>query len=507
MEGMYGHFFDLMEELGFFDHIYETLPADFTAVFEIARVLEDETHPLTALLAPALRLAAPKAGPPQDDAPVNPQVILTEAEECEAGLIRSPQHLPRIYNGQWLLPEEVFYQRLAKKELWVPYPKEPSFFPVDPDEDDFRPDSRKQKLYILLDTSSSMAMRNRISLAKAVVYQVLKRNMKELGDIHLRTFDTRVGALHEARDREGFHALISFIMRLHALGNGTAMARAITQAVHDIGTLPQLAGTEILIITDGACALNETEMRALLGDRIVINTVKIGRTQLYASRSYIRDKLFEDDTVQHRVLSGLQKKEQEFSRLLASAESPNLRRRYEESLRGVRAELNRQVDAMTEQIVVGYGHELERLSALYLPIEDIDIASLLPDSGIHILQLAALFQALSSDIDQAESPDLLRKLSLLDDHIELLLQCTPEGEARDRLRDLQRQVEEKIASMLNRQSDFEHPGVMQHLSAEDRHDIQFLLSASSQMQFSAWSMLFRRLLRRVRSVFRRRGGA
>ena len=57
----YKHFFDMMEDFGFFDHIYETLPEDFTAVFEIARILEDEKHSLTQRLLPALKIESPAA--------------------------------------------------------------------------------------------------------------------------------------------------------------------------------------------------------------------------------------------------------------------------------------------------------------------------------------------------------------------------------------------------------------------------------------------------------------
>ena len=37
-------FFPTMEEFGFFSHIYEKLPPDFTAIFEIARILEMPTE-------------------------------------------------------------------------------------------------------------------------------------------------------------------------------------------------------------------------------------------------------------------------------------------------------------------------------------------------------------------------------------------------------------------------------------------------------------------------------
>ena len=120
----------------------------------ITRVLEDETNQLAQTLRPVLQLTEPGKTIPPPEQREDLEIIINEQEEYEAGLIRTAQHLPRIYNYQWLLPEDVFFNRLAKKELWVPYPREPRYYSVDPDSDDYRPDRRKQKLYVLLDTSS-----------------------------------------------------------------------------------------------------------------------------------------------------------------------------------------------------------------------------------------------------------------------------------------------------------------------------------------------------------------
>ncbi len=503
MAGLYDHFFDLMEDLGFFEHIYENLPPDFTAVFEIARVLEDANHALTARLAPALSLARPALRTQTQEAGEDQQVILTTSEEDEAGLIRSPQHVSRMYNSQWLLPEDVLWRKLAKKELWVPYPKEPTYYAVDPDEEEYRPDGRKQKLYILLDTSSSMAMRNRINLAKAIVYHVLAHNLKELGYIHLRTFDVKVGELHEARDRESYHGLLSFIMRLHTLGNGTAMAKAITQAVEDISRLPQLSGTEILVITDGACALDEQAIRSLLGDQIVINTVKIGKSQLIASKSLIHDRIFEEDTAQHRLIADMQSRERELARQLEHAQSPNARRKYEESLRSLRAEMNRQVDAMTEEIVVGYGHELERLSEVYVAVDDIDMAAMLPAGGTHIDALENLHEMLLQRGDEQALLDLLRKLTILHDHLQYLLQNTRDPAQKARLEALDAKVAASLRQLLEAGNDEQH-SLLDYLAPEDRHDIQYLLQASHSMGLSLWKLLLRRIMSRLRRISTRK---
>ncbi|MBN1447421.1 MAG: VWA domain-containing protein [Bacteroidetes bacterium] len=500
MTGVYEHFFDVMEDLGFFEHIYEDLPEDFTAVFEIARILEDETHTLTQKLMPVLALQSSGGERREEQWTGDPQMYVDEREEYEAGLIRSPQHLPRIYNYQWLLPEEVFFRRLAKKELWVPYAREPTYFRIDPEADDYQPDSRKQKLYVLLDTSSSMAMKNRINLAKAVVYYFLKRNMRELGYIHLRTFDTKIGDLHEAKDTDSFHALIRYVMRLHTLGNGTAMARAIRQAVDDITALPQLSGTEILIITDGACALDEAYIRAMLGERIVINTIKIGRSQLYASKSYIHDRLFEEDTEQHRILGRLQKRAAEMAYQKEHAQSPHLRRRYEESHRALQQEIDRQVNAMTEEIIVGYGHELERLSQLYLQVDDIDLPGLFELGEEQHQEISDLFRQICEELDYQCSLERLRKLALLLDHLSVLMKNTDDADLRARFEELQKQIAERLTGCIEEQLHQSGGGVLRSLTTADRHDLEFLISSTSSLHINLWRAFIWKLLRGIRRL-------
>ena len=489
-----------MEDLGFFDHIYEKLPDDFPAVFEIARVLEDESHPLTGKLAPILKLHAPAQRRESGAEAVDLQVYIDEAQEYEGGFIRHPRHLPRIYNHQWLLPEEIFYQRLARKELWVPYAREPKYYPVDPEAEDYSPDNRKQKLYVLLDTSSSMALKNRINLAKAVVYYFLKHNMRELGYINLRTFDTKVGALHVARDRLGFHSLISFVMRLHTLGNGTAMARAIEQAIEDIRGLPELSGTEILIISDGACALNEQDIRERLGDTISISTIKIGRSQLYPSKSYIRDKIFEEDNEQHRLITDLQRKEKDLQRLIDSAQSPQLKKSYTESLRHTQRELQRLVDAITEEIVVGYGHELERLSDLYLTVDDVDLTSVIGTTEYAVGELEALFDQLAHEIEALVTLDSLRKLALLNDHLMFLNRNVTDSVMKARLEQLQKRILEKLSSTIESQFQATQSGMLPFLSPEDRHDLEYLLFYAPHLNLSFWRLLVWKLVHQLRGI-------
>ncbi|HEX5316291.1 MAG TPA: hypothetical protein VFX22_06520, partial [Candidatus Kapabacteria bacterium] len=89
-------FFPVMEEFGFFSHIYEKLPEDFTAIFEIARTLEDETNLLTQKLVPVLNLAARTANEP-DEVPEDPHRYTSAGDRYAADLIKSYHDVSRIY--------------------------------------------------------------------------------------------------------------------------------------------------------------------------------------------------------------------------------------------------------------------------------------------------------------------------------------------------------------------------------------------------------------------------
>src|SRR5882724_1199029 len=123
------NFFRTMEEFGFFSHIYEHLPQDITAVFEIARVLEDDSSSLAKQLQNVLKLTAPDSEGMRAFADALSRQI-SVVEEYEADLMQSHRDIARIYPWQYLLPEEVFYQRFAERTLWMPTAKAPRILPI-----------------------------------------------------------------------------------------------------------------------------------------------------------------------------------------------------------------------------------------------------------------------------------------------------------------------------------------------------------------------------------------
>ena len=108
-------FFSRMEEFGFFDTVEEHLPPEFTMIYEIARIIEDQTHAIARALAPVMELESSSDQDNELDLVTVPNV--PEAKEYEADLIRSATEVRNIYPYQFLLPEEVFLQRLAERSL------------------------------------------------------------------------------------------------------------------------------------------------------------------------------------------------------------------------------------------------------------------------------------------------------------------------------------------------------------------------------------------------------
>lgn len=309
-----------MEEFGFFQHIYERLPEDFTAVFEIARILEDEENKLRKQLEPILKLKA--HNPTNYRAEVEDfHTLIPTSEEYEAEMIQSHRDVARIYPSQFILPEEIFMRKLAQRTLLMPIAKNPRILPVETAGDTFTFDSKKQKVYVLFDTSASMQAHHRIHIAKAILYLFLKRNMTELGWIALRTFDDHVGDIHTAIDKESYEALMRYILRISHLGRGTLLQKALIAALEDIQDRDHYAGAEILVITDGAVVINEDLIRSKMDENIWIHTVKIGRAQVLASDKDIDNYILHGPGGSDKILVDLMRQRDEADYALRNAQA------------------------------------------------------------------------------------------------------------------------------------------------------------------------------------------
>ncbi|MBN9401068.1 MAG: VWA domain-containing protein ['Candidatus Kapabacteria' thiocyanatum] len=413
-------FFSRMEEFGFFDTVEEHLPEDFTLVYEIARIIEDQTQSLARALAPILELNEPGSKDNSLEHILVPNV--PEAKEYEADLIRSVTEVRHIYPYQFLLPETVFLQRLAERSLWMPRPRTPRNFRYQTESDRFAPDDRKQKVYILFDTSSSMRQHYRIHLAKAIAYIFLQQNQRELGTIFFRTFDLTVGELLTARDMPGYDRLISQIMHINAIGNGTVLQKALSVAIDDIQHESQLSHAQILVITDGVAHIDLEKLREAMGDSITVNTVRIGSARMHIDAKVIEDQIYHSSNEDAIRLRDLIKQKRDIELQISTA-SGHLR---QEGLKSQLGLLQRQIDNLTERIgqhvSEHYGQEIQRLSTVYVNVDDIDPRELFSLAEVHVGELEDLADSLLEALRSERQVEDIKRAAILYDHLYLLMQ-------------------------------------------------------------------------------------
>ncbi len=492
-------FFQKMEEFGFLGHIYDHLPSEFTAVFEIARVLEDESSELFRKLQPALRLATMDASPNQDIKD-RFQYDIPSGEEYEADYIRNRRDLPRIYSWQFLLPEEVFDERLAERTLWLPVAKAPVIVPVQDAGESFGFDSQKQKVFILFDTSNSMRAHHRIHLAKAILFYFLNKNKEEMGFISLRTFDDKVGEMHTAVDAESYNALIRQMLRITHLGQGTVLQKAVLTAIDDIASMQNLAGAEILIITDGAVVLDEELIRARLDGNTKLHAVKIGKAQVFPSDRDIEDRIVAGKGMRNKLVNDLVVQEHELEAMLRNTQSKEKHQQLAMSLRGIQAEIRKIKGEIGEEIKKVYGHELQRLSSVFIEIEDFSETSVFLASEEEIDDIEMLIATLEEDAEQFFAPEMTKKAAILHDHIGFLLRYETNEELRKRLEALDERLRNFLTKALGEEAQRQEEGVEGQvdrsssislpMTDEDIRDLHFLLEFDGKLGKTQFRLLF-----------------
>jgi hypothetical protein len=115
-------------------------------------------------------------------------------------------------------------------------------------------------------------------------------------------------------------------------------------------------------------------------------------------------------------------------------------------------------------------------------------------------ELEAIFSHLCERIDTVTTLDQLRQLALLNDHLEFLKSIVTDPALRSRLEQLQKQVAGKLTSTLEAQLSTATGGILQRMSADDRHDLQFLVAHGASSGMPYWRSLLWLLLRRLRSL-------
>lgn len=486
----YGSFLDEMEELGLLSDLEDELPPDFSAVFEIGRIVADPRSEVARALDPALELrragAADEVAPESDDS--ESRIEVPAAEEYEAEFIRSWGDVRSVYAWQWLLPEEVFLRRLAQRTLWFPLARAPLIRAIEEGGDAFVPTPTKQRVHVLFDTSASMALHFRFALAKAVVLRFLRRNRREMGEICLRTFDVDVGPLEDARDPRTYDTLLRRVARRRTLGNGTCLEKAILTACADIRERRGLSGAEILVVTDGAAHLDEPRVREALGSDVELHCVKIGSAEVYAADKWIADRIDyskREDTRRDQRILQLRSRTDRLKEALAHATDPSVRRGIEHGL----AECEEERRAIAEELRQEYGHEIERLAHVYVQIPDVDPAwlALSPE---RLASLERLVRDALRRLGAAPAPPtLLKEAALLLSHVAMLGGEQTDPDARARLEALRQALEQRIgAAVEHHEAHVLDAGL---LSQTDQKDLRILLRRGTSRGSSLWLALLR----------------
>jgi hypothetical protein len=504
-------FFQRMEDFGFLGHIYDHLPPEFTAVFEIARILEMDDSPLRKLLQPALRL------PTLDHTRVKEEVELFQpevvtGEEYEADFIRNRRDVARIYSWQFALPDSIFDQRLAERMLWMPVSKAPKILPVQEIGESFSFDSRKQKVFVLFDTSTSMRAHHRIQLAQAILIHFLEYNKADMGFISLRTFDDRVHSRHSAIDPGSYNSLIRYILRITRLGNGTVLQKALVTALDEIAQVEHLSGAEILVITDGAVSIDEELIRSRMDENTKIHTIKIGHAKIFASDKMIDDLIFRGKFGNTKMMQDLLHQEHELLHNLEHSQAHDKHHQYEQSLRYVRDQIRHHKAKLADEFHKQYGHELERLSDVYIELDDLDDMHLFGADSEQIDDLEMLIRSLEEEAEQFFTSEMTKKIALMHDHINFLLEYEKDPELRKRLEGLDDRLQKLLNSAMSAEEDGDsnseaaasgHSSVSLPMTDEDIRDLHFLLEFDSKLGKTQWRLLFRYLRKVMLKAMRR----
>lgn len=170
--------------------------------------------------------------------------------------VKSESDLPKVVGNQHGLPEEVFNAKMEKRQLLK--------------NQDEEPESKKQLLYLLIDSSGSMdaglgygsahGTFTRGGLATVFGLSLVRKLKADGGLLYIRYFDGAPGPLHKALTPDEFDRMADFMCLDNYGGGGTDIPAALKQAVDDIvkaDPTDKLARAEILIITDAESCFNE----------------------------------------------------------------------------------------------------------------------------------------------------------------------------------------------------------------------------------------------------------
>ena len=148
------------------------------------------------------------------------------------------QELLKTIPTQYAFDDDIFYQKLLKKELLVRNYQSRRL--------------KKQALYLLIDVSGSMNDA-KSAYASGVALAFVRQAVSEGSIYFLRFFDYGTDRLHRVTTKKEAEEMVDILVKKPYSGGGTNIDGAIRQAVEDISEDPvKFEKAEIMVITDGA---------------------------------------------------------------------------------------------------------------------------------------------------------------------------------------------------------------------------------------------------------------
>ena len=147
------------------------------------------------------------------------------------------QELLKTIPTQYAFDDDIFYQKLLKKELLVRNYQSRRL--------------KKQALYLLIDVSGSMNTGKGV-YASGVALSFVRQAISEGSVYFLRFFDYYTDKLYRVTTKKEAEEMADMLVKKPYSGGGTNIDGAIRQAVEDISEDPvKFEKAEIMVITDG----------------------------------------------------------------------------------------------------------------------------------------------------------------------------------------------------------------------------------------------------------------
>jgi len=294
---------DFDDFLDLFQDLQGLIPSSFFLLFKIARVLKSADAKLAGQLkgffdiCRASERRAPIESPDRRTLDEKVPVITTHDPEWGGRRIRGIEELTSVLPKD--LAEEEFTDLLRKaeeRELKIRVLLRTGetqggseTAPITAGGSRQLVNAAEQKLYILLDRSYSMRHRHRLLYAKVLAIEYLRNKKRTNARLFFRPFDFDVYELEKLADPQDYDRLIRKLLFIEPGGKGTDITHALQVAAQDIQFDGMFENAEILLITDGMDRIEIDEIKEMLGERILLHMVKIGRDAAEPQQSEIED--------------------------------------------------------------------------------------------------------------------------------------------------------------------------------------------------------------------------